>query len=130
MIARSAVLASLAVVLMQTPTIAGNGDSSWMRTAKYGIFVHYQYRILLGYSIATKPQFPDSSQMTAGQWNRFVDGFDVPGFCSAACGRTSGVLGDLLHRRPLLCLAVPRRTRRSTITPDDAPGEKCGCAET
>ena len=45
--------------------VAGTGDTSWMLKAKYGIFVHYQYRILLGYSIATKPQFPQPSQMTA-----------------------------------------------------------------
>jgi hypothetical protein len=57
-------------------------DTDWMRRAKYGVFVHYQYRILLGYSIATHPQFPEPGQMTAAEWNRFVDGFDVAGFAS------------------------------------------------
>src|SRR5713226_470320 len=61
-------------------TRVGGADTSWMRKAKYGIFMHYQYRILLGYSVATKPPFPDPSQMTAAQWNQFVDGFDVKGF--------------------------------------------------
>ncbi len=37
-----------------------------MPNAKYGIFVHYQYRILLGNSVATKPQFPEPWQMTNG----------------------------------------------------------------
>jgi len=64
----------------QRSAIAGAGDTSWMLKAKYGIFMHYQYRILLGYSFATKPSFPDPSQMTAAQWNQFVDGFDVKGF--------------------------------------------------
>ena len=56
------------------------GDTAWMRQAKFGIFMHYQHRILLGYSIATKPSFPKASEMTAEQWNQFVDGFDVKGF--------------------------------------------------
>jgi hypothetical protein len=40
----------------------------------------YQYRILLDYSVATKPSFPETSEMSAEQWNKFVDGFDVKGF--------------------------------------------------
>jgi hypothetical protein len=48
-----------------------------MRDGRYGISMHYQYRILLGYSIATKPPFPDPARMTAEEWNRFVDGLDV-----------------------------------------------------
>jgi hypothetical protein len=56
----------------QVQALAGSGDSTWMLRAKYGIFLHYQYRILLGYSIKTKPQFPTPSQMTAAEWNRFV----------------------------------------------------------
>jgi hypothetical protein len=51
-----------------------------MSQAKFGIFMHYQYRILLGTSIRTKPQFPKDSEMTAAGWNQFVDGFDVQGF--------------------------------------------------
>jgi hypothetical protein len=55
-------------------------DTAWMRQMKFGLFMHYQYRILLGYSIATKPSFPKPSEMTSRQWNQFVDGFDVNGF--------------------------------------------------
>ena len=44
--------------------VAG-GDASWLLEGKYGIFLHYQYRILLGYSIATEPQFPQPSEMSA-----------------------------------------------------------------
>lgn len=55
-------------------------NCAWMLSAKYGLFMHYQYRILLGRSIRTQPQFPQVSEMTAAGWNRFVDGFDVKGF--------------------------------------------------
>jgi len=70
----------VATFWLQLQALAGTGDTSWMLKAKYGIFMHYQYRILLGYSIKTNPQFPNHSQMTATEWNRFVDGFDVEGF--------------------------------------------------
>ena len=79
-IMRRAVVVLIAVLLFPIHAVAGTGDTSWMRQGKYGIFLHYQYRILLGYSIKTRPQFPNPSQMTAEQWNRFVDGFDVKGF--------------------------------------------------
>ena len=62
--------------------MAGIGDTSWLPNARYGIFMHYQYRILLGYSVATNPQFPQPSQMTASQWNQFINGFDVNDFAS------------------------------------------------
>jgi hypothetical protein len=79
-------LLALATPLLFLPqAMAGSGDTSWMLKAKYGIFMHYQYRILLGYSygtksLQTKPEFPPLSEMTAEGWNRFVDGFDVKGF--------------------------------------------------
>ena len=74
-----------------TPPAASNTD--WMRRAKYGLFMHYQYRILLGRSVATKPQFPSPSEMTADGWNRFVDGFDVRAFAKqAAAGKVGWVL--------------------------------------
>ena len=66
----------------ETEALAGTGDTAWMSKGQYGIFVHYQYRILLGYSIKTKPQFPVPTQMTAEGWNRFVEGFDVTGFAA------------------------------------------------
>lgn len=69
-----------AAFLFPTQALAGTGDTSWMSRGKYGIFLHYQYRVLLGYSIKTTPQFPDASQMTEEGWNRFVDEFDVKGF--------------------------------------------------
>src|SRR5271166_1822693 len=81
---RSGFFPLLAVALLPLHTLAGSGDTSWMLPAKYGIFVHYQYRILLGYSVATKPQFPQTSQMTAAECNRFVDGFDVRAFADQA----------------------------------------------
>ena len=87
---RTAVFALLTIVLLQAHAIAGGGDTGWMLKAKYGIFVHYQYRILLGYSVATKPQFPQPSQMTAGEWNRFVDGFDVHGFADQVAEARAG----------------------------------------
>jgi hypothetical protein len=71
---------ALAAFLLPLPARADAGEASWMRQGKYGIFMHYQYRILLGYSIRTNPQFPNALQMTAEEWNRFVDGFDVKGF--------------------------------------------------
>lgn len=64
-----------------------------MLKAKYGLFLHYQYRILLGYSVKTKPQFPNPTQMTAEEWNRFVDGFDVDGFAKQmAAGNVGWVI--------------------------------------
>jgi hypothetical protein len=63
------------------PTKAvATSDIAWMSRAKFGIFMHYQYRILLGYSARTNPMFPKKSQMNADQWNQLVDGFDVKGF--------------------------------------------------
>src|SRR6266478_5855866 len=57
-------------------------DTSWMSKAKFGLFLHYQHRILLGRCIRTQPQFPEPAQMSAQQWNQFVDGFDVRGFAA------------------------------------------------
>jgi hypothetical protein len=79
-IMRIAIVALAVAFSFPMHALAGTGDTSWMGKGNYGIFMHYQYRILLGYSIATQPQFPSPSQMTAEQWNRFVDGFDVKGF--------------------------------------------------
>ena len=75
----------VASFLLHTQALAGTGDTSWMLKAKFGIFMHYQHRILLGYStgtaaLGTKPKLPPLSEMTAQGWNRFVDRFDVQGF--------------------------------------------------
>lgn len=68
---------------------ASAADASWMLKAKCGVFMHYQHRILLGYStgtaaLGTKPKLPAVSEMTADGWNRFVDRFDVQGFANQA----------------------------------------------
>src|SRR5579862_3363594 len=77
---------------------SASADTAWMLKAKYGIFMHYQYRILLGTSIKTKPMFPQDSQMTAEGWNKLVDGFDVQGFAKqmadAKCGWVMFCLDD------------------------------------
>src|SRR3954466_12276881 len=52
---------TLAITVSATTSLAA--DTAWMVQSKYGLFVHYQYRILLGYSIRTKPQFPKPEQM-------------------------------------------------------------------
>ena len=74
------ILTPTIALLLQLAGLAGAGNTSWMIEGKYGIFMHYQYRILLNYSVKTDPMLPDLSQMTAEEWNRFVDGFDVEGF--------------------------------------------------
>jgi hypothetical protein len=58
-----------------------NAPTAWMLNARYGLFVHYQYRILLGYSLngLQPPEGLASAESPAG-WNAFVDGFDVNGF--------------------------------------------------
>jgi hypothetical protein len=94
-----------------------------MAKAKYGIFMHYQYRILLGRSVATKPQFPEPSQMTAQEWNRFVDSFDVQGFASqAAEGRVGWVLFCIDDHYFAWPCAPNRAFEKYT---GYAPGEKC-----
>jgi hypothetical protein len=45
--------------LFQLIGLTDTGDTSWMTEAKYGIFMHYQYRILLNYSIKTDPILPE-----------------------------------------------------------------------
>lgn len=84
--------------LFQLIGLTDTGDTSWMTEAKYGIFMHYQYRILLNYSIKTDPILPEMSQMTAEEWNRFVDGFDIKGFTDQM---TEAKIGWVLF-----CLAV------------------------
>jgi hypothetical protein len=80
MMERPLISTSLILFSLLTRGLAGTGDTSWMTEGKYGLFMHYQYRILLNYSIRTDPIMPTASQMTSTQWNRFVDGFDVNGF--------------------------------------------------
>jgi len=103
--------------------MARGADTAWMQKAKFGLFMHYQYRILLGYSVATKPPFPDPSQMTATEWNRFVDEFDVKGFAEqvteAKVGWVIFCLDDHYFAWP--CAPNQAFDRFSGY----APGEKC-----
>jgi len=100
-----------------------SGDTSWMRQAKYGIFVHYQYRILLGYSIATTPQFPTPAQMTAGEWNRFVDGFDVHGFADQVAEARVGWVIFCIDDHYFAWPCAPNQAFDKYT--GYAPGEKC-----
>jgi hypothetical protein len=98
-------------------------DCAWMLRAKFGIFMHYQYRILLGRSIRTKPQFPEISEMTAAGWNAFVDGFDVNGFAKqmadAKVGWVIFCLDDHYYAWP--CAPSEKFDQFTGY----APGEKC-----
>jgi hypothetical protein len=105
------------------PSQAGTGDTTWMLKAKYGLFVHYQYRILLGCSIATKPPFPDLSQMTAEEWNRFVDGFDVHGFASQVAEAQVGWVIFCIDDHYFAWPCAPNQAFDKYT--GYAPGEKC-----
>jgi hypothetical protein len=94
-----------------------------MRKTKYGVFMHYQYRILLGYSIATKPQFPTPSEMTATQWNQFVDGFDVNGFADQMAEGKVGWVMFCIDDHYFAWPCAPNQTF-SRYT-GYAPGDKC-----
>jgi len=52
---RVAAVVLVAAFLSPIQAVAVTGDTNWTSKSKYGIFLHYQYRILLGYSIKTKP---------------------------------------------------------------------------
>ncbi len=114
---------SLGLTWPQAEAFGGSGDTSWMRKGKYGIFVHYQYRILLGYSVATKPQFPEPSRMSAVEWNRFVDGFDVQGFANQAAEARVGWVIFCLDDHYYSWPCTPNQAF-DTYT-GYAPGRKC-----
>ena len=107
----------------QGSAIAGGGDTSWMLKAKYGIFMHYQYRILLGFSIATNPKFPEPALMTAAQWNQFVDGFDVKGFAGQMAETKVGWVMFCIDDHFFAWQCSPNQAF-SDYT-GYAPGEKC-----
>ena len=98
-------------------------DISWMARGKYGLFMHYQYRILLGRSVATKPQFPNPSDMNAAQWNQFVDGFDVHGFARQMAEAKVGWVLFCIDDHYFAWPCSPNRAF-DTFT-GYAPGEKC-----
>ncbi len=120
---RAVAAALVATFPFPMSALAGTGDTSWMRQAKYGVFMHYQYRILLGYSVATQPQFPSPSQMTAGEWNRFVDGFDVKGFAEQMAEGRVGWVIFCLDDHYFAWPCAPNKAF-SDYT-GYAPGEKC-----
>lgn len=95
----------------------------WMAKGRFGIFMHYQYRILLGYSIKTQPQLPDPQQMTATSWNQFVDGFDAEGFAEQMAEGKVGWVIFCLDDHYFAWPCAPNQTfDRFT---GFAPGEKC-----
>ena len=121
---RSVAFLTAAVVLVCTArAIAVTGDTGWMVQQKYGVFLHYQYRILLGYSVRTNPQFPKPTQMTAQGWNRLVDGFDVKGFARQMAQAKVGWVLFCLDDHYFAWPCSPNKTF-SEFT-GYAPGEKC-----
>jgi hypothetical protein len=111
------VLAWLVAFCLSVPALAGTGDTNWMVEGKYGIFLHYQYRILLGYSIKTNPQFPELAQMTAEGWNRFVDSFDAKGFAEQMAQAQAGWVIFCLDDHYFAWPCAPFTTNYVRITP-------------
>jgi len=120
---RYRILALTAVAMLHVQALAGTGDTDWMVKGRYGIFMHYQYRILLGYSIKTTPQFPSPSQMTAEEWNRFVDGFDVKGFAEQMDEAKAGWVVFCIDDHYFAWLCAPNKAFSEYAR--YAPGEKC-----
>lgn len=108
---------------IQLAGLAGYGDISWMTKGKYGIFMHYQYRILLGYGGTSKPMLPDPSQMTAVQWNQLVDGFDVKGFTAQVVKAKVGWVMFCLDDHHFAWPCAPNKTFCDYT--GYSPGEKC-----
>ncbi len=98
-------------------------DTRWMTSGKYGVFMHYQYRILLGFSARTKPMFPDPAKMTAAEWNAFVDGFDVKGFADQMADAQVGWVMFCIDDHYFAWSCAPNKAL-SDYT-GYAPGEKC-----
>ena len=71
------ILGIMVLLTLKFSFISGQGDIDWMVEGKYGIFMHYQYRILLDYC---RPVMPDASEVLPEGFNEFVDGFDVENF--------------------------------------------------
>lgn len=94
-----------------------------MLRSKYGIFVHYQYRILLGYSVKTKPQFPDPVRMNAAEWNSFVEGFDVKAFARQVAAARAGWVIFCMDDHYFAWQCAPNQAF-SKFT-GYAPGDKC-----
>lgn len=107
---------------------SGTGDVSWMIKAKYGVFMHYQYRILLGYSsgtqrMGTRPLLPDTSLMTAKEWNKLVDQFDVKGFANQMAKAKIGWVMFCLDDHYFAWPCSPNS--KFNLYTGYGPGEKC-----
>lgn len=109
--------------LTSNQNIAEIAATDWLIKSKYGIFIHYQYRILLGYSVKTDPQFPDPAKMKSAEWNKFVDGFDVRGFAEQMAAANVGWVIFCLDDHYFAWQCAPNKTF-SEFT-GYAPGEKC-----
>lgn len=120
---RCGILTLIAILTCSALALAGASDTDWLLQHKYGVFVHYQYRILLGYSIKTKPQFPEPAQMTTQEWNRLVDGFDVKGFADQMAQAKVGWVILCIDDHYFAWSCSPNKTF-SDYT-GYAPGEKC-----
>jgi len=115
----ASVAASDASAALETGAV----DTSWMTKAKFGVFMHYQHRILLGYCIRTQPQFPKPTEMSAGQWNQFVDGFDARGFATQMAEARVGWVIFCLDDHYFAWPCAPNRAF-SQYT-GYGPGQKC-----
>jgi hypothetical protein len=101
-----------------------NAGTGWMQSAKYGLFMHYQYRILLGYSLnGLQPsEAPASAESPAG-WNAFVDGFDVNGFGDQMVQGHVGWVLFCIDDAPRGWQCTPNATFDSYT--GYAPGDRC-----
>lgn len=127
-LARTAVLALARPLLCLPHAVAGSGDTGWMLEAKYGLFMHYQYRIMLGYShgtaaLGTKPMLPPVSEMTAEGWNHLVDGFDVERFADQVAEGQVGWVLFCIDDHYFGWSCAPNRTFDEYT--GYAPGERC-----
>ncbi|MBL7190024.1 MAG: alpha-L-fucosidase [Phycisphaerae bacterium] len=122
------ILRSVMLFWLSPGALAGTGDTSWMTEGKYGIFMHYQHRILLGYSHGAavsdpKLKFPPVSAMTAEGWNRFVDGFDVEGFADQMAEGQVGWVLFCIDDHYFGWPCAPNKTFNKYA--EYAPGQKC-----
>lgn len=127
---RHLILFVLLVMISQTIILAGPGDTNWMVKAKYGIFMHYQYRIMLGYcqintNLTAHPdeKYPPASAMTSKEWNQFVNGFDVKGFANQMSEANVGWVLFCINDGPFAFHCAPNAAFDS-IT-GYKPGDKC-----
>jgi hypothetical protein len=108
----------------QTSRITDTSENTiWMTKSKYGIFMHYQYRILLGYGKGTTPEWPDKSLMSSSEWNNLVDGFDVKGFARQMSKTKIGWVIFCIDDGVFGWQCAPNKTFNDYT--GYAPGEKC-----